>query len=54
MERKSPPTDPEVRPIWEIAAEIATTVPDEVWQSLPSDLAENYKRYLYGTRKSPA
>ena len=43
--------DRNARPIWEIAAEIAATVPDAEWARLPTDLAANYKHYLYGAPK---
>lgn len=43
--------DKNPRPIWEIAAEIAATVPDEEWAKVPNDLARNYKHYLYGAPK---
>jgi hypothetical protein len=43
--------DRDARPIWEIAAEITATVPDEEWAKLPTDLAQNYKHYLYGAPK---
>jgi hypothetical protein len=33
-------------PIWEVAAEIAGTVPDEVWKSVPTDLSKNLDHYL--------
>lgn len=33
------------------AESVARTVPDEAWDALPTDLAANYKHYLYGTRK---
>jgi hypothetical protein len=39
-------------PVWEVAEQIAKTVPDEVWDSLPTDLAANYKHYLSGRRKT--
>lgn len=30
------------RPIWEIAAEIAAKVPDDVWAKVPTDLAKTF------------
>lgn len=44
-------SDKSARPIWEIAEEIAATVPDAEWAKLPTDLAANYKHYLYGAPK---
>ncbi len=35
------------QPIWEVARELTENVPDEVWQELPKDGAENNDRYLY-------
>lgn len=43
--------DPEVRPIWEIAAEIGASVPDEIWATVPDDLSINLDHYLYGSAK---
>jgi len=45
------PFDPNARPIWEVFAEIGASVPPEEWAKLPTDLAKNYKHYLYGTAK---
>jgi len=39
------------RPIWEVIAERAATIPPEEWEKLPTDLAENHDHYLYGTPK---
>ena len=38
-------------PIWEVAAEIAGTVPDEVWKRVPTDLSKHLDNYLYGAPK---
>lgn len=43
--------DKTAKPIWEIAKEIAATVPDEEWGKLPSDLSKNLDHYLYGKPK---
>lgn len=43
--------DPNAKPIWEIAEELAADVPDEEWGKIPSDLSINYKHYLYGSPK---
>ncbi len=45
------PYDETAKPIWKVAEEIAAAVPDEEWQKLPTDLARNYKHYLYGAPK---
>ncbi|HVF59959.1 MAG TPA: hypothetical protein VNJ70_09150 [Thermoanaerobaculia bacterium] len=39
------------QPIWEVAAEIAGTVPDDVWKSVPTDLSKNLDHYFYGAPK---
>lgn len=42
---------PTRRPIWEVIQEISATVPDEVWDTVPTDLAAQHDHYLYGTPK---
>ncbi len=37
--------------IWEDIREIAADVPDEVWERLPRDGAEQHDHYLYGSPK---
>ena len=37
--------------IWDKIEEITKDVPDEVWEELPADGAENHDFYLYGTPK---
>jgi hypothetical protein len=44
------PTMPE-RPIWERLAAIGAAVPVDAWNDVPTDLATNVDRYLYGTKK---
>ena len=39
------------KPIWEIAAEIGASVPDEEWAKVPRDAAKNLDHYLYGAPK---
>jgi hypothetical protein len=39
------------RPIWERLAEIGAAAPPEAWNDVPTDLATNVDRYLYGTKK---
>jgi len=36
------------RPVWQIAAEITASVPDEEWEKLPTDLSKRVDHYLYG------
>jgi len=37
-----------VAPIWEAAAEMGRTVPEEEWAAVPPDLSRNLDHYLYG------
>ena len=39
------------RPIWELIEEDNRTIPPEVWDDLPADLAIQHDHYLYGTPK---
>jgi len=39
-------------PIWEVIAEIAREIPEEELSKLPTDLAANYKHYMYGSPPS--
>lgn len=39
------------RPIWEVIAEISSEIPDEEWETLPSDGSVNHDHYLYGAPK---
>ena len=41
------------KPIWEQILEMTADVPDEEWDKLPTDLAEQHDHYLYGTPKRP-
>ena len=41
------------KPIWEEILELTADVPDEEWDKLPSDLAEQHDHYIYGTPKRP-
>ena len=41
-----PKYDPTAKPIWEIAEEIAATVPDSEWAKVPPDLSKNVDHYL--------
>lgn len=40
--------------IWEVAEELRKSVPDEEWDKLPVDGAEQHDHYIYGTPKRPA
>jgi hypothetical protein len=37
-------------PIWERLALIGTNTPDDAWNDVPTDLAENVDQYLYGRK----
>jgi Arc/MetJ-type ribon-helix-helix transcriptional regulator len=39
------------KPIWEEILELTADVPDEEWDNLPTDLAEQHDHYIYGTPK---
>ena len=41
------------KPIWEVAAEIRNSVPQEEWDKLPTDGAEQHDHYIYGLQKRP-
>ncbi|MBV8130661.1 MAG: hypothetical protein JO114_23675 [Planctomycetaceae bacterium] len=41
------------KPIWERILERTAAIPDEEWDKLPTDLAEQHDHYLYGTPKRP-
>jgi Arc/MetJ-type ribon-helix-helix transcriptional regulator len=53
----SPPagggTVEEHKPVWERILERTANIPDEEWDKLPTDLAEQHDHYLYGTPKRP-
>lgn len=36
-----------IKPIWETLVELGTSVPKEVWDAVPADLAERLDHYLY-------
>jgi Arc/MetJ-type ribon-helix-helix transcriptional regulator len=46
----SPPAEPR-KPIWERILERSAAIPDEEWNKLPVDGAEQHDHYLYGTSK---
>ena len=41
------------KPIWEEILELTADVPDEEWDKLPVDGAEQHDHYIYGTPKRP-
>jgi Arc/MetJ-type ribon-helix-helix transcriptional regulator len=41
------------KPIWERILERSAAIPDEEWDKLPTDLAEQHDHYLYGVPKRP-
>ncbi len=41
------------KPIWEVIEEENRSIPPEVWDALPTDLAEQHDHYIYGTPKRP-
>ncbi len=41
------------KPIWERILERSAAIPDEEWDKLPVDGAEQHDHYVYGTPKRP-
>jgi Arc/MetJ-type ribon-helix-helix transcriptional regulator len=41
------------KPIWEEILERCAAIPDEEFDRLPTDLAEQHDHYIYGTPKRP-
>jgi Arc/MetJ-type ribon-helix-helix transcriptional regulator len=41
------------KPIWERVIERAAAIPDEEWDKVPVDGAEQHDHYIYGTPKRP-
>jgi len=39
------------KPIWEVAADLVRTIPEDVRNSLPADGAAEHDHYLYGTAR---
>jgi type I restriction enzyme S subunit len=37
--------DPTATPIWELASQLSSQVPDEDWEQLPTDLAKRFDDY---------
>ena len=44
---------PARKSVWERIQERTAAIPDEEWDKLPTDLAEQHDHYLYGTPKRP-
>lgn len=49
--RQEPTHGEDGKPIWEILDEENRSIPPEVWDDLPTDLAAQHDHYLYGTPK---
>ncbi len=43
--------EPQKKSLFEKLADIRERVPEEVWEKLPTDGAENHDHYLYGAAK---
>ena len=41
-----------IKPIWETLAELGASVPDEVWEKVPTDLAKRLDHYLYSSNEA--
>ncbi len=41
------------KPVWQRILERSAAIPQEEWDKLPTDLAEQHDHYLYGTPKRP-
>jgi Arc/MetJ-type ribon-helix-helix transcriptional regulator len=50
---KPPATPPAHKPIWERAAELRKSIPEEEWAKLPTDGARQLDHYIYGSPKRP-
>ena len=46
-------TAPRRKPLWERAAELRKSIPEEEWAKLPSDGAEQLDHYIHGSPKRP-
>ncbi len=44
--------EPQKKSLFEKLAEIRERVPEEVWDKIPTDGAENHDHYLYGASKN--
>ncbi|HEY6847870.1 MAG TPA: type II toxin-antitoxin system ParD family antitoxin [Terracidiphilus sp.] len=43
--------DLEARPVWDTVADLGQEISQEEWAQVPSDLARDLDRHLYGTSK---
>jgi hypothetical protein len=43
--------DAKARPVWEVLAELGSTIPAKEWEKVPADAASNLEHYLYGADK---
>jgi hypothetical protein len=41
-----------IKPIWETLAELGASVPNEVWEKVPTDLAKRLDHYLYSSNEA--
>ena len=48
-----PAASTERKPLWERAAELRKSIPEEEWAKLPADGAEQLDHYLHGSPKRP-
>jgi Arc/MetJ-type ribon-helix-helix transcriptional regulator len=48
-----PAASPNRKPLWERAAELRKSIPEEEWAKLPADGAEQLDHYIYGSPKRP-
>lgn len=46
--------DVAAKPIWQVAEELASQIPDEEWAKVPHDGSAGYKERLYGVRADEA
>ena len=44
---------PKRKPLWERAAELRRSIPEEEWAKLPIDGSEQLDHYIYGSPKRP-
>lgn len=50
-ERVLPPEDPEMPTLLHVLAEIRKKYPEDIWDNVPTDGAQNMHHYLYGRAK---
>ncbi len=44
--------DATAKPFWEVALEMFSDLPEEVWEGIPTDASVNVDHYLYGAPKN--